>query len=219
MVAEKPDEDAYQISLAQNYRDEVRIARLLRDPGKGEQAIAEAIRILYQLRDQNPDSLLIQFQLAETLGTQVSGRPIEYQRLNEALDICDLLIQSQPNIPEYRALRGSLLVRQAALNFGNGRKENAEKILIEALDYQRSLAEQFPTVLIYQITYAQSLQMHAMYLAEKGENKQALDKIELAIRSLDSFRKTRTQPLMLQNIFNRLIETRNSINNPSPPKG
>lgn len=218
LVAEKPDEDAYQISLAQNYRDEVRIARLLRDPGKGEQAISEAIRILNQLRDQNPDSLLIQFQLAETLGTQVSGRPIEYQRLNEALDICDRLIQSQPNIPEYRALRGSLLVRQAALNFGNGRKENAERILIEALDYQRSLAEQFPTVLIYQITYAQSLQMHAMYLSEKGENKQALEKIELAIRSLDNFRKTRTQPLMLQNIFNRLTETRNSINNPSPPK-
>ncbi|MBN8602188.1 MAG: protein kinase [Planctomycetes bacterium] len=211
LVAENPETEAYQITLAQNYRDEIRISRFLRDPTQGEKAIAEAIKILQNLKRKNPDSLLIQYQLAETLGTPVTGRPIEYQRLNEALDICDRLIQSQPNIPEYRALRGSLLVRQAAMRFGNGRKDEAEKILLEALEYQKSLADQFPDVLIYQITYAQSLQMHALYLAEKGDYKQALSKMEQAIGSLERFRKKRPQPLMLQNIVNRLIETRNSM--------
>lgn len=211
LVAENPETEAYQITLAQNYRDEIRISRFLRDPMQGEKAIAEAIKILQNLKSKNPDSLLIQYQLAETLGTPVTGRPIEYQRLNEALDICDRLIQSQPNIPEYRALRGSLLVRQAAMRFGNGRKDEAEKVLLEALEYQKSLADQFPDVLIYQITYAQSLQMHALYLAEKGDYKQAVSKMELAVGSLERFRKKRPQPLMLQNIVNRLIETRNSI--------
>lgn len=211
LVAENPETEAYQITLAQNYRDEIRISRFLRDPTQGEKAIAEAIKILQNLKSKNPDSLLIQYQLAETLGTPVTGRPIEYQRLNEALDICDRLIQSQPNIPEYRALRGSLLVRQAAMRFGNGRKDEAEKILLEALEYQKSLAYQFPDVLIYQITYAQSLQMHALYLADKGDYKQAVSKMEQAIGSLERFRKKRPQPLMLQNIVNRLIETRNSM--------
>lgn len=211
LVQEKPETEAYQITLAQNYRDEIRIARFLRDPVQGEKAIAEAIKILQNLRRKNPDSLLIQYQLAETLGTPVSGRPIDNQRLNEALEICDHLIQVQPNIPEYRALRGSLLVRQAAMRYGNGRREEAERILLEALDYQKTLADQFPDVLIYQVTYAQSLQMHAMHLADKGEPKQALAQMELAIQSLERFRKSRPQPMMLQNIVNRLIESRNSL--------
>lgn len=211
LAREKPETEAYQITLAQNYRDEIRISRFLRDPQQGEKAIAEAIKILQNLLQKNPESLLIQYQLAETLGTPVTGRPIEYQRLNEALDICDRLIQSQPNVPEYRALRGSLLVRQAALRLGNGKRDEAEKLMLEAIDYQKSLAEQFPEVLIYQVTYAQSLQMHALYLAERGESKQALAKMELAIDSLEGFRKKRPQPLMLQSMVNRLIESRNSI--------
>lgn len=211
LVQEKPETEAYQITLAQNYRDEIRIARFLRDPIQGEKAIAEAIKILQNLRRKNPDSLLIQYQLAETLGTPVTGRPIDNQRLNEALEICDHLIQVQPNIPEYRALRGSLLVRQAAMRYGNGRREEAERILLEALDYQKTLADQFPDVLIYQVTYAQSLQMHAMHLADKGEPKQALAQMELAIQSLERFRKSRPQPMMLQNIVSRLIESRNSL--------
>lgn len=218
LVAERPETEAYQITLAQNYRDEIRISRFLRDPAQGEKAIAEAIKILQELRQKNPDSLLIQYQLAETLGTPVTGRPSEYQRLNEALEICDRLIQSQPNIPEYRALRGSLLVRQAALRLGNGRRDEAERILLEALDYQKSLADQFPEVLIYQITYAQSLQMHALYLAERGDSKQALAQMELAIGSLERFRKRRPQPLMLQNIVNRLMDTKKSIQSTSEPR-
>jgi tetratricopeptide (TPR) repeat protein len=217
-VAERPETEAYQITLAQNYRDEIRISRFLRDPAQGEKAIAEAIKILQELRQKNPYSLLIQYQLAETLGTPVTGRPSEYQRLNEALEICDRLIQSQPNIPEYRALRGSLLVRQAALRLGNGRRDEAERILLEALDYQKSLADQFPEVLIYQITYAQSLQMHALYLAERGDSKQALAQMELAIGSLERFRKRRPQPLMLQNIVNRLMDTKKSIQSTSEPR-
>jgi eukaryotic-like serine/threonine-protein kinase len=218
LVAERPETEAYQITLAQNYRDEIRISRFLRDPAQGEKAIAEAIKILQELRQKNPDSLLIQYQLAETLGTPVTGRPSEYQRLNEALEICDRLIQLQPNIPEYRALRGSLLVRQAALRLGNGRRDEAERILLEALDYQKSLADQFPEVLIYQITYAQSLQMHALYLAERGDSKQALAQMELAIGSLERFRKQRPQPLMLQNIVNRLMDAKKSIQSTSEPR-
>jgi tetratricopeptide (TPR) repeat protein len=145
------------------------------------------------------------------LGTPVSGKPVEYQRLNEALRICDRLIELQPNIPEYRALRGSLLVRQAGLRFANGKRDEAEELLQEAIEYQKSLAEQFPDVFIYQITYAQSLQMHANYLVERGDRKRALAKIELAIRSLEKIRKNQTQPFMLQNVINRLMETRNSM--------
>ena len=211
LVSNNPQTEAYQITLAQNYRDEVRIARFLRDPAQGDKAIAEAIKILQELRAQNPDSLLIQYQLAETLGTPVSGKPVDYQRLNEALRICDRLIELQPNVPEYRALRGSLLVRQAGLRFANGKRDEAEKLLQEAIEYQKSLAEQFPDVLIYQITYAQSLQMYANYLVERGDSQQALAKIELAIRSLEKIRKSRPQPFMLQSVINRLVETRNSI--------
>jgi serine/threonine protein kinase len=211
LVKDNPQTEAYQITLAQNYRDEVRIARFLRDPAQGDTAIAEAIRILQELRAKNPDSLLVQYQLAETLGTPVSGKPVEYQRLNEALRICDRLIELQPNIPEYRALRGSLLVRQAGLRFANGKRDEAEELLQEAIEYQKSLAEQFPDVFIYQITYAQSLQMHANYLVERGDRKRALAKIELAIRSLEKIRKNQTQPFMLQNVINRLMETRNSM--------
>jgi tetratricopeptide (TPR) repeat protein len=103
------------------------------------------------------------------------------------------------------------LVRQAALRLGNGKRDEAEKLMLEAIDYQKSLADQFPEVLIYQVTYAQSLQMHALYLAERGESNQALAKLELAIDSLERFRKKRPQPLMLQSMVNRLIESRNSI--------
>jgi len=211
LVSHNPQTEAYQITLAQNYRDEVRISRFLRDPSQGDKAIAEAIKILQELRAQNPNSLLIQYQLAETLGTPVSGKPVEYQRLNEALRICDRLIELQPNIPEYRALRGSLLVRQAGLRFANGKRDEAEQLLQEAIEYQKSLAEQFPDVLIYQITYAQSLKLQANYLVDSGDSQQALAKIDLAIRSLERIRKSRPQPFMLQNVINRLVETRNSI--------
>ncbi len=212
LIEEDSGEKAYQIALAQNYRDEVRIARITRDMPKGETALAKAVNILEKLLKENPDSLLIQFQLAETLGTQLSGRPADYERLIRALEICDSLISSQPNIPEYRALRGSLLTRQAIFMVNSGRKEKGTEVAREALDYQRSLAEQFPNILVYQITYAQSLQTYASFLVQTGNRTEALETLELAIDFAEKLRLKQRQPTMLQNLLLRLTDLRNQIN-------
>jgi serine/threonine protein kinase len=211
LIEEKPQEQAYQIALAQNYRDEVRLARGSRDPAAADDSLRKAIELLEGLVEKYPDSLVIQYQLAEILSTPMPGRLGDGQRLVRALAICDQLIAAQPNVPEYKALRGNILVRQAVIMIGSGRRDRGDEILATAIEYQRGLADQFPDSMMYQGMYLNSLQMHASMLADQGKKEEALQNIDKALLILENIRKSRRQPMLLQTNWNRLNDLRKSL--------
>lgn len=211
LVDENPQEQAYQLALAQNYRDEVRLARGSRDPSVVEDSLRKAIELLEGLVQKYPDSLVIQYQLADILSTPMPGRLGDGQRLVRALAICDQLIAAQPNVPEYKALRGNILVRQAVIMIGSGRRDRGDEILATAIEYQRGLADQFPDSMMYQGMYLTSLQMHASMLAEQGKKEEALQNIDKALSIIENIRKVRRQPMLLQANWNRLSDLQKSL--------
>jgi hypothetical protein len=65
--------------------------------------------------------------------------------------------------------------------------------------------------MMYQGMYLTSLQMQASMLADQGKKEEALENIDKALSIIESIRKSRRQPLLLQNNWNRLNDLKKSF--------
>ena len=132
LTTESPDNVSYQVVLGRSLRDEVRIARILKDIPRADAAMRRSIELFEILSKAHPDSAAFKYELADTL-----SRTGDQQRCIRALSICEEISKENPQVPEYRALKATTLIKLAMLA---GRTVRSEELLIQAIAIQRELS-------------------------------------------------------------------------------
>jgi serine/threonine protein kinase len=160
LVLEDPTKVSYRTVLARVLRDQSRIERALGDLQHSEKSLMKSVSILEELIQANPESPLFQFELAETLSTGTGNRS-DLQRSNRALNLCDELLKNSPDVPEYLALKATILFRLGAQNRNAPRNHWIDEKLQEALKIQRGLAQRYSDIPIYSVQVMQTLMLLA----------------------------------------------------------
>ncbi len=208
LVKERPDDTAYQLSLARSLKDEVRIARMMNEIPKADETLREAIAIFQTLSDAHPESSVFQYELADTLATTIAYRPIDRERCEKALEICEVICKQNPLAAEYKALKAATLFRLGQMP---GRINRNEELFSEAIAIQEELAEKYSDVATYRIAVAQShFQMAEMYLFRKQLEK-ARASIEMAIHHVEKLSQQNQQNGIFMPYVERLRERRAMI--------
>ena len=214
LVDEDPQHAGYQATLARAYRDNVRISQFNQNAKKADESLRAAVKILEALVSQHGTVATFKFHLADTLCTPLHSGADDLMRFSKALGFCDDLIAEQPNVPEYRALRATALVRMAEYYFSFGRPNQAEQavqVMRDALAIQRELAKQFSDVLLYQFSLVISLQRMAdMHLTRK-EPDAALLAIDEALQVVDGYKGHERLRVLLGPQMGRLLDRRKAI--------
>jgi len=149
LTTESPDNISYQVVLGRSLRDEARIARMLKDMPRADAALRRSIELFEALCRTHADSAAFKYELADTL-----SRTGDQQRCMRALSICDEISKQNPQVPEYRALKATTLIKLAMIA---GRTVKSEELLIEAIAIQRELSNRYTDVGVYNVTLFQSL--------------------------------------------------------------
>ncbi len=149
LTNESPDNVSYQVVLGRSLRDEARIARMLKDMPRADAANRRSIELFESLCKTHPDSAAFKYELADTL-----SKTGDQQRCLRALAICEEISKENPQIPEYRALKATILIK---LGMMAGRTGKSEEFLNEAIVIQRELANRYADVGAYNMSLFQSL--------------------------------------------------------------
>ena len=149
LTTESPENISYQVVLGRSLRDEARIARMLKDMPRADAAMRRSIELFEALCITHPDSAAFKYELADTL-----SRTGDQQRCMRALAICEEISKENPQVPEYRALKATTLIKLAMIA---GRTAKGEELLIEAIAIQRELSTRYADVGVYNVTLFQSL--------------------------------------------------------------
>jgi tetratricopeptide (TPR) repeat protein len=169
---------------------------------------------LQQLADDPSHSLLLKFELAETLGTPIAEREIDARRAETALKLCDEVLTKDPQAPEALALRASLLARLAwtmPMPMGPGRGEWALKRIDEAIEIQRRLVDQYPNVPVYAMALLQTYVQRAETLAFLRRFDQALESLDAAESMSQRLAAARIAPALIKATVERLHERRKGL--------
>ncbi|MFN7629615.1 MAG: hypothetical protein ACK5PZ_22535, partial [Pirellula sp.] len=152
--------------------------------------------------------------LADTLGIMIAYRPVDEERCSRGLDICNSILEEHPAVPDYQALKASLLSRLARFGWPmSERNEKAVGRLQEAVTIQRSLVERYPSVPIYSVSLVQTLfQISEVYLSMKRPEK-ARQAIAEASQTLDRLRQLGATQAGFNAILDRLGERGKTLEN------
>jgi len=191
LSTESPDNVSYKIVLGRSLRDESRIARMMKDMQRADDALRRSIELFEALCKTHPDSAAFKYELADTLSRNVSTRPIDQQRCTRALAICDEISKENPQVPEYRALKASTLVR---LSMMAGRNMRGEELLNEAITIQRELASRYSDVAIYSVGLIQSLKRVSELQDSLNKPEKAKENYDLAEKEIARMRKNLKMP-------------------------
>ncbi|MCU0719594.1 MAG: serine/threonine protein kinase [Pirellula sp.] len=229
LVAETSDKAAYRSALAQALRDESRLAMLRNDKEESEKSLVRAVELLNELIHQYPDNSSYRYQLAETLWASTSrpmGRPPGSQngnndaipfatkdtdRLEQALKICNELLQEQPLEPAYLALKGTVLSRLGQTGGLIGRSRAVE-YLYESVRLYTGLSDRFPELPMYRAQRIESL----LKLSRIEPNRsKAVDYYDQAIAEADKLGNSRLRN-QIGPLIERMRERRQSLENNKP---
>ncbi|MBM3966086.1 MAG: hypothetical protein FJ308_13635, partial [Planctomycetes bacterium] len=214
LIQERPENHAFKAMLSRVYKNRIHIAVGLNDIAVADLSFQKAVSLLEALLEQSPESTPYKYELADTLGTLVAFRPIDEERCVRGLDICNEILVEHPSIPEYQALKASLLSRLA--RFGWPQTERNEKAigrLQEAIVLQRSLVDRYPGVPIYSVSLVQTLfQISEVYLSMKRPEKARQATAE-ALRTLDRLRQFGASQTGFTAILDRLGERGRALEN------
>jgi len=160
----------------------------------------DAKDIVKQLLAEQPDNANYQYEFALLFVQKLQpGRkqiPLNKirGRLEEAITICDQLYRRYRHVPEYTKLlaqalynRAEFEVRYTKLRSEPDRLLMAVKLFRESIDYQQSLASQFPDVLQYQIRLNQSSHRLSETYERLGRIEDAQAVLELNIKEFDLY--------------------------------
>ncbi len=219
LANESPENTPYKIVLARALKDEVRIAKWLNDMPRADEAMMRSVEILEALCASHPDSSAYKYELADTLGTNVGMRTIDMQRAERALSLCDEILTEFPYVPEYLALKASVLVKlSATTQLSTGRSQKAEELLLEAVRLQRDLANRYPDIAMYTLSLAQSLvQLSEIEMTLKKPAK-AKETIDQAIQRIESLQRQSKGEVILKQMIERLRERKTLIESRQPKK-
>jgi len=149
LTTESPDNVSYQVVLGRSLRDEARIARMLKEMPRADAAMRRSIELFEILCKAHPDSAAFKYELADTL-----SKTGDQQRCTRAFKICEEISKENPQVPEYRALKATTLIKLAMIA---GRTVKGEELLIEAIAIQRELSNRYADVGVYNVILFQSL--------------------------------------------------------------
>lgn len=208
LVKEQPDTTAYTITLARVLKDEVRIARLMNDIPRADDALKQATQIFESLCDSHADSSAFRYELADTLNASIATRPIDRERCEKALEICDQICKENPHVAEYKALKATTLTK---LSLMSGRSVKSEELMKEAIEIQEELVAEYSDVVVYRIAAAQSyFQQAEMYQFRKQPEKARVS-IDNAIGHIERLSEQTKLVGVFQTSIDRLKERRSNI--------
>ena len=191
LSTESPDNVSYQVVLGRSLRDESRIARMMKDMQRADDALRRSIELFEALCKTHPDSAAFKYELADTLSRNVAMRAMDQQRCTRALAICDEISKENPQVPEYRALKASTLVK---LSMMAGRNTRGEELLNEAMAIQRELASRYSDVAIYSVGLIQSLKRLSELQDFLGKPDKSKENNDLAEKEIARMRKNSKMP-------------------------
>ncbi len=191
LSTESPDNVSYQVVLGRSLRDESRIARMMKDMQRADDALRRSIELFEALCKTHSDSAAFKYELADTLSRNIAMRAVDQQRCTRALAICDEISKENPQVPEYRALKASTLVK---LSMMAGRNTRGEELLNEAIAIQRELASRNFDVAIYSVGLIQSLKRLSELQEYLGKPDKAKENNDLAEKEIARMRKNIKMP-------------------------
>lgn len=214
LIQERPENHAFKAMLSRVYKNRIHIAVGLNDIALADLSFQKAVSLLEALLEQSPESTPYKYELADTLGTLVAFRPVDEERCVRGLDICNEILVEHPSVPEYQALKASLLSRLARFGWPvTERNEKAIGRLQEAIVLQRSLVDRYPGVPIYSVSLVQSLfQISEIYLSMKRPEKARQATAE-AVQTLDRLRQFGASQKGFTAILDRLSERGKALEN------
>ena len=229
LCQEEPSQSQHRLDLARNYRDRMRLARLLGNQSDFESSLSKATEILQQLLEKNPKSPVLKYDLANLYASSLAYPAEGKNRLEQALGLMQEVLDEHPWVPEYQALYASLLARMAwSMPFAqdSSTERQFERIEIGIAKLQQSIAilqglvDRFPDIPLYGINLLQikvQLVDFTMQFRRPEKAKQHLDEaMKLAEKMLQS--STARQPA-IRMMLERLKDRKNALENrPEPEK-
>ena len=214
LIQERPENSAFRATLSRVHKNHIHIAIGLNDIATADLSFQKAVDLLEKLLAQYPESTAFKYELADTLGIMIAYRPVDEERCSRGLDICNSILEEHPAVPDYQALKASLLSRLARFGWPmSERNEKAVGRLQEAVTIQRSLVERYPSVPIYSVSLVQTLfQISEVYLSMKRPEK-ARQAIAEASQTLDRLRQLGATQAGFNAILDRLGERGKTLEN------
>ncbi len=192
-VLESPENVSYQVVLGRALRDESRIARVMKDAPRSDETLRRSIEVFESLIRSHPDSSAFKYELADTLSKNTSLRPLDQKRCAEALKISEEISKENPQVPEYRALKASIL---AKLSIGAS-PSRGEELLLQAVDIRRDLVDRYSDIAAYSHGLIQTLRKLSELQKSLGMAEKAKENEELANKEITKLRKQNKGPKLL----------------------
>lgn len=209
LATEQPSVPEYQHLLACCYRDlpPRRDADAHASTGRQD----KAIEILTKLAIDHPEIPDYRYDLSKAyakidphdprLGDgQFAG--VE-ERLRQSIAILGQLVAEHPNAPDYSASEAQTLYTLSEVLRRMRRPDDAEKAIMQALQLQTTLAEQYPDAVPYQVWKAILQESLARGMAERGESDQSRAMLEKSIADLEQLLQRHPQATYIHAILGR----------------
>ena len=113
-------------------------------------------------------------------------------QIERAAELADELMATNPHVPEYLALKAATLCKFAETHMHWRDLEGAADAYHTALAFQRKLVDRFPTVLLYRLTAARTLQRLSEIKLKQRDRESAVAHLEEAISALRYALRPRT---------------------------
>ena len=226
---QEPNQAQYRLELARNYRDRMRMSRLIGNQQVFEESLGKATEIFKDLLEKSPKSPVLKYELANLYTSSLVHPTLDADRLEEALRLIQEVIDEHPAVPEYQTLYAALLARSAWVQpFAPDppterqfeRVENGINKLQHAINIHQGLVDRFPEIPLYGLNLLQAKVQLVEFTtqfrrAEKAKASLA-EATALAEKMLDS--GAARQPA-IRALLERLRERKTALDNrPEPEK-
>ena len=209
-----PENLSYQVELARAYRDQAKVAALVRRKREAETAIRKSIELFENLLRDNRDSDAIRYELAVTLSSTAAFGTNMTVRAMRAAELSKTLLADTPDQPRYQALRAHTLTSLARFQQRAGNSNRAADSLDEAIRIYDSLASKAPEMSLYVARRAQVLDVKSELQHRNGETAEAIETLEREIRRLEMHDRrsnpSRAVRIQLQSMKQKLNRLKNS---------
>ena len=185
LVDEFPDHLEYQLTLSRAYRNASKIASRHRRPAGARMSFRQSINMLDDILQKEPHSERIRYELAKTLASSEVGGVDNLVHATRANRVCDGLLDQNPDVIRYQALKAHILGKMAGLHRRMGNEQLAVKTLTSQLSIERELTKIAPGVPAYRISLSQTLEALSAMNAKNGDPTTAVANLNEAIMHLE----------------------------------
>ena len=184
LTKEFPEETKYRVALARAYRDQSKVAARANVPGESARAIRESIELFDAILADNRDSDSIRYELAKTLSSSEASGLNQMRRILRADSLSNSLLEQDPSLPRYQALRAHVLETLSLYQHRAGKAELAEDHLNDAISLYDALIEASPDLILYKTKKSQALEQFADQKLRDGDPQSAIKYLERAIQEI-----------------------------------